>query len=217
MALAFDAKTDNLIASNPVTVSHTCTGSELILIVGISDSNSAAATVTYNGVAMTKAVQKGVESLQLWYLINPATGAHNVVATASTSFGGGGLGTLSLTGAKQSAQPDATNSGSTTANATGTATITTVADNCFTVSCWYCTDNGSMVAGNTHVMVQNAGYSGMEYKTAKTPAGAETNTMSNGNPGENWGWVILSVADSSAGAGGGGAATTGLHRMFQVF
>ena len=58
MAIAYNvASTGTYTGTSPLTWSHTCTGSNLILIVGVivesSSSNQNCTGVTYNGVAMT--------------------------------------------------------------------------------------------------------------------------------------------------------------------
>lgn len=93
MALAFDAasgaKTDT---ASSLTFSHTCSGSDRLLIVttgALGFPPVAAPTgVTYNGVAMTQIWTEDyleVFALEIrseaWYLVAPATGANNVVAT----------------------------------------------------------------------------------------------------------------------------------------
>jgi hypothetical protein len=62
--------------------------SDRILLVGLMASIAAesahVASVTYNGVALTRLLRRSQPSLldgDLWYLINPDTGTHNVVAT----------------------------------------------------------------------------------------------------------------------------------------
>ena len=90
MAVTFDAKSyaqDFHPAASPVAWAHTCAGSDRLLIVclGLSDHDAATVTgVTYNGVAMTLVggATEGSGDLkrryEMWRLIAPATGAHNV-------------------------------------------------------------------------------------------------------------------------------------------
>lgn len=137
MAIARDASTDwGSTTATSLTFSHTCTGSNLVLFVGVrGDGSSDTITgVTYNGVAMTKIIGHNDWSNRwtyLWYLIAPATGAHNVVITSSSSVLINGNAS-SYTGCKQSWVPDASaknNASSTTI----TTSVTTIADNCRTV------------------------------------------------------------------------------------
>lgn len=142
MAIAFDAASNG--GSNSVTeltVSHTCTGDNRILFVGIQTSGGTdnVSGVTYATVAMTRIntiATGGIGNNRsfLYYLIAPATGANNIVVTATASVNIR-IANGSYTGARQSGVPDA----SGTANAASPATsvsksITTVADNSWTVS-----------------------------------------------------------------------------------
>lgn len=138
MAIAFDAKSgadDDTGANSTLTVSHTCTGGNKVLVVYVLTNNSAFASgVTYNGVAMTliaNLVVDGTVRISLFYLLAPATGANNVVATATGN-------TLirvrcaSYTGVKQTGQPDASATQGATVSP-DTTTLTTVANNCWTM------------------------------------------------------------------------------------
>lgn len=94
MALTFDAASQGeTSAGTSLTVSHTCGATATILILGVATySTPATVTATYNGVAMTEVPVSnqlyGVGStnrLTCLYLVNPASGAHNIVITASVS------------------------------------------------------------------------------------------------------------------------------------
>lgn len=78
--------------NDPVTWSHTCTGTNLVLYVFVSPSfsNTPVPTgVTYNGVAMTALPSSPTtgdlqgDKLWGWYMINPPTGAHTVSVSMS--------------------------------------------------------------------------------------------------------------------------------------
>src|SRR3990167_3818009 len=139
MALALDTGTNggNNGGGTSHTYSHTCTGSDLILFVGVGTNSSSdlISGVTYNTVAMILVdKQQGTSTnySYLYYLITPATGAHDVVVSASstcTIYSGA----VSYTGAKQSGQPDSTNKGTET-GATFTLSTTVVASNCWLIS-----------------------------------------------------------------------------------
>lgn len=72
-----------------VTVSHTCSGSDRLLLVGVADQGGDTVTgVTYNGVAMTQIAKKirgAIEYGYVYALLAPATGTHNVVVSRSNS------------------------------------------------------------------------------------------------------------------------------------
>jgi len=71
---------------NSLTYSQTCTGSDLILVVGAGERAVATAT-TYNGVslnALTSYTTSAAQARHFW-LAAPATGANNVVTSFSTT------------------------------------------------------------------------------------------------------------------------------------
>lgn len=93
MTITLDAATvtNNGSSVTSLTFSHTVTASQsnLILIVfaamGNSSTPKSVTGVTYGGVAMTL-LKDGTQSLEYnsaWYLLNPPTGANNVVITGS--------------------------------------------------------------------------------------------------------------------------------------
>jgi len=93
-AIAFDASS-NGSANTPttLTVAHTVTGSNTILVVHLLYHNSSETItgITYNGVSMTNAVSVTNPANtnyrdSKWYLVNPTTGTHNIVATWSSAI-----------------------------------------------------------------------------------------------------------------------------------
>ncbi len=101
-------------ASPTITLAHTSAGANRVLVVGVSIniSNNTGATVsgvTYQGVALTLSGAHNdagnTRRVELWYLINPATGSNNVIVTLNLPGGTGTLGVVvgatTLTGADQ--------------------------------------------------------------------------------------------------------------------
>lgn len=137
MAIAFDASAfSSWTTGTSHTLSHTCTGSNGILFWStLSLSSSDIVTwVTYNWVSMTRIdyIWWTWEWIYLYYLLNPATGANNIVATTSSSV------TMyaessSYTGVKQSWQPDSTWRSVYATQANMSTSTTTVADNSWIV------------------------------------------------------------------------------------
>jgi len=135
MAIAFDSST---IGGNNVTsYSHTCTGSDRILFVSVANRNFNTSSVTYNGVPLTLIGSQlncqGHAGLQLWYLINPASGANNIV------LNGGEFNSVaaSYTGVAQTGAIDSTAQGSD-ADTSTTVSTTVVASNCWLVGAGWC-------------------------------------------------------------------------------
>lgn len=130
MAIAFDAASiANSTAVSSITLSHTCTGTNLVLVAfGFVNQSRTVNSITYNGTSMTAAqnILSATDTIKSYYLINPSTGANNAVVTFSASASGSCLALESITGAKQSAQPDA--STTETASATPKSTEITIAE-----------------------------------------------------------------------------------------
>lgn len=134
--IVFDATASGNASATSVTYSHTCTGSNLGLMVGVSSVTGPGSTyptgVTYNGVSMTEIAgtrgAQGNTATTLFYLLAPATGAHNVVVTFAASAQIVSH-SISWTGVKQSGQPDASNGNHGNAGTDSNVTFTTVASN----------------------------------------------------------------------------------------
>lgn len=144
-AIALDAtSTGTATSATSKTVSHTCTGSNLLLAVyavGRDGGGGAYASgVTYNSVAMTEITGSRGESSDnrgsWWYLIAPSTGTNDIVVSYGGTMDSIGVMAHSYTGAKQSSQPDASSSGAgnEASDSIADTTITTVADNSVIVS-----------------------------------------------------------------------------------
>ena len=64
------------------------TGSNKLLLVFVSNNCGSAPTVTYNGVSMTEAAKNTVAAfayLNVFYLVNPPSGSHNIVVSLQSS------------------------------------------------------------------------------------------------------------------------------------
>ena len=201
MAIAFDAVTDGgfgTVAGTTKTFAHTCTGSDRILFVataGGSGFTDDITGVTYNTVAMTlvnKVKIPGDRYIYLWYLIAPATGSNNVVVTTSTSGGFVGASATSYTGAKQSGQPDANTTNTVTGNSL-TGTLTTIADNCWTVLAGE--QNGATPTAGTGSTLRTTSQNPELFDSngAITPAGSTSMTIT-GSSGNGMALVMASFA-----------------------
>ena len=116
MAIAYDSSAKSTFPSSgtSVTFSHTCSGDERFLVVsGSIYDNSNPLSATYNGVSMTLSdsyddANYPGNAVAIFTLVNPPTGAHNVVITASvpTTYLAGA--SVSFTGVKQTGNPTST-------------------------------------------------------------------------------------------------------------
>jgi hypothetical protein len=127
MALAVDAFSSGT-AGNSTTVSwsHTCTGSDRYLRVGVSIwqfGGETVSSVTYNGVALSQlsTADTGNAHAELWHLIAPDTGTNTVLVTLSGTPQGIVAGAVSFTDAHQ------TTPAGTAVTATGTSSAPSVA------------------------------------------------------------------------------------------
>jgi hypothetical protein len=173
-AIAFDASSWN-------SATHTCSGSNRLLIVGVIDGGSDTITgVSYGGVAMTLLAKLAHSSRYhyYYYLLNPASGENAI------SVGGTGELThmsASYTGVKQTGQPDAN---STNTKDTGTdivGTVTTLVDKCWTIAfAGIPMANYDGAAGTgTYLRQDSPGYNNnaiLDSNGAITPAGNTTLT-----------------------------------------
>lgn len=90
MAIAFDAVSqgsDFYDTATTLTVSHTAAGSNRLAVVGFASRGGSITGVTYDGVAMTEISSTTggpyFTDIRLYYLVNPPTGAKDVVGTHS--------------------------------------------------------------------------------------------------------------------------------------
>lgn len=139
--IALDTSTDGGTATaTSLTFAHTCSGNNRILFVAVSnntsDNTDYVTGVTYGGVSMTQVESfhsPGLGGHELYALLNPATGANNVVISASGSVALYGVAS-SYTGVKQEGQPDAENSATSDPVTTLSASVTTTETGSWLVS-----------------------------------------------------------------------------------
>lgn len=185
MALAFDAvgAGGSALPGNSITYSHTCTGTNLILIVAITSNNTDVITgVTYNGDALTlgkKSTDTGPVKY-FYYKLGPATGAHDVVVSASAADQFLRATSVSYTGVQQSGQPDATDESRDTATST-TTSLTQVVNNAWQVGMGSNSGAGTLSAG-TGIGATRGNVGSILYvgdSNAVTSAGTQTLTWNN--------------------------------------
>lgn len=220
MAIAFDSSS----STGPVfpgggsqSVSHTCSGVNRILWAIVYDESftsnvSNITSVTYNGVTMTLAnssYTSGQYGVSAWYLVNPPTGSHTLATTRSNTTNGFGIAGMSYTGAAQFGIPDASTTDRTNGNAT--VSVTTIADNCWTI---LGEASGRGVTASTGTTVRQGSGAQLfagDSNGAKTPPGSTSMSVTEstgGTPGR----VMVSFAPFSAiafdNAADGGSTTS---------
>jgi hypothetical protein len=129
MAWTFDAANTGVTESDvdaTVTFSHTVgslTNGILFVWAAWSTTSTTITGVTYNGVAMTQAIaQSTTRATALYYLVNPASGAHNVVISGSGNFLRICAGSHSWDGANSTQTPTTQTGSGTSANPSITVT-----------------------------------------------------------------------------------------------
>jgi len=204
MSIAYDNATHSgFLNATTNTLSHSCSGSDRTLMVYIYSTIDNVTGVTYNGVSMTfveKMLMVGAAAGQYiheYILINPATGANNIVVSSSSGLGGYISG-VSYTGTDQTTQPDNSAKQVVSSTTSLTTSLTTVADNCWLVG--YAYHNGAVVAG-TDTTLRGGSASvlqAIDSNGAKTPAGSfSLNTTR--SPADFAGHVIASIKPVAAG------------------
>lgn len=228
-AIAFDAASNDADALgdcedavSSLSWSHTTSGADRLLFVGVSatdatDANSLVSSVTYNSVSMTEAVERQCTTCagtidytaSAWYLAGPATGSNTVSVTLGGTSDYVCGGAISLTGVDQSSPLDATNSGIVNSGATITTDVTTVADNAWVLDVVVSSDSAADLApggGQTqrweYSNVFDNFTGGGSNEGPKTPAGAVTMSWTHGATEDG-----AIAAASFKPATGGGAAT----------
>lgn len=198
MAVTYDnASSTSGSGVTSLTWSHTCTGSNLGLIVGVSfyPGNVESVTgVTYNGVAMTTigSVLSVDQRAHQWRLINPATGAHNVVVTFSDAVDAV-AGAVSATGVHQTTMIG------TQATASGTAVEPTVDVTSATDElvvdclCWWENGAGAPTVGADQTQRWEIHSTANADGAGSTQVGAATSTMSWTTPNAET-WALAAVA-----------------------
>lgn len=185
--------------------SHTCTGTNLGLIVNVSIfATGTVSSITYNSVAM-KFVRSdviGVYRNEIWRLEAPATGSHTVAVTLSASL-------TSIAGADSYTNVNQTDMVEVHTGATGststapTATVTTVTDNSFVIS-GLTTSNGSMTVAGGQTQRNNQsgalGTGAIADKGPITPVGSSTPSWSAVGALDSWalGVVVLEPVSGTA-------------------
>lgn len=217
MAIAYDTATTSTGSSvNSLSFSHTCTGSDLLLLVAVTMRRINSATVddvTYNGVSMTlvTTATSGSRYAELWRLAGPATGSNTVAVSLSTTEQEVSAGVMSFTGVDQ------TTPVGTAATATGSGTTPSVAVSSTTgelvVDALAIENAGTLSVGAGQTSRYNTfGAGGWNKHAGSTEPGAVSTTMSWSDTvgGE---WAIIGVPMKPATGGGGGSGVP--VKMFQ--
>jgi hypothetical protein len=222
MAIAFDANSQAQ-GGNPSSSfswSHTCTGSNLMLVVSVMSNTAADPTgITYNGVAMTKG-KTGTDAnrnCSIWYLANPATGANTVAVTwaGSTAYPAGSA--TSYTGCDTTIGAN-TASNTATSGTTFSVALTTTVSNSF-VCVSGVDNNGTLVSASSGSNVRNTqsvpdGTGLGQFMFDQSFAVVQSNTTQVTIVSNQGFWILAALEILPA--GGGGGATLPYRAMMGV-
>src|SRR3989338_4909519 len=187
-AHTFDTSARFTGATNPLASNYTSGAGSTVLVLSIvaGGTNRAGTAPTYNGVALTQAVAPvryatgGEASVELWYLINPPTGAAYSISIPNT-----GLVTLYVVASTYKAQSgytsalDVVNTGTgASTNPSASVTTTAAGDVIFAgigagAQAWvptgrtgiqlYDVDNGAFGDGSQYILQASAGAQAMSW------------------------------------------------------
>lgn len=216
MAIAFDAAGGSVgsASGGTATATHTHTMGSVsngIAFVAIYNQNTGGlSSVTFGGNAMTLIGSKqdsGSNIVYLYAILSPSSGANTVSVTRSTTTNFMFVMSTSYSGAAQTTTADNTTSGNATATSL-TGTLTTVADNCWTIMVASAA-NGSQAAGSGSTRrVDSSGFQGLfDSNAAKTPTGSTSMTVTSANGA--YAYFMASFAPA--------VAATDTSKFFQLF
>ena len=210
MAIAFDATAvsggDNLAS---VSFSHTCTGSDLLLLIAVHClqlSGQTVSSITYNSVAATlvATADQGNRYTELWRLAAPATGSNTLAATFSASMNNVGVRAISFTGVDQTTPLGS--AVTATGNSTTPSVIVPAATDDLVFDCLTIEHAGTLSVGAGQTSRYNAIVAGGGFNKAagSTEPGAASVTMSwSDTAGGPWAMIGVPIKPVAASGGGG--------------
>jgi hypothetical protein len=202
-SIAFDAASSNYTNSpgTSITTSHTVSGSNRILFVSVTLRQNCGdcvgdllTGVTYNGTPMTQvgkvATHPGTADpieTYLYYLIAPATGTHNIVASYSALGGVADdvqVASASYTGGSQLGLDASAVSADNLIQSSISGTVTTATDNDWVVMGSYSGDGNTSAGSGTTIRATSPTLDRQvlsDHGGAKSPPGSVTLTVNNNN------------------------------------
>lgn len=215
----FDAASNSgyQAASSLYSWSHTCTGNNQYLVVGVAMLSLAQTVsgITYNGVSLTYLGSKnsisGAARVELWGLVNPASGSHTIAVTLSGSIVScaAAISHYNIYQAnpyQNFSSAQATNVGA----ADATVNVTVSKNGSFLVS-MVCTDDGSITSNNTvRANVTGAGGSGGLSNTSANTPGTPSISWTGVGALATWAIAAIALIPDQNNVGGG-------FRSFPVF
>lgn len=202
--------------TNPETWSHTCSGSDRLLVVGINhfQNTSTISGVTYNGVSMTQLAtfspqDRGGSRFSFFYLVGPATGTNTVSVSFSSAPSQFGAVGASYTGIDQTPTIQDSDGTNYTA-ASGSLSFTGLTTGALIVAVGG-TQGDNMNAGSgTTLRVRQTGAGIKQTAIVDLSAASSSDTVDVTHNSDNSGLIGAVFAEAG---GGGGAATPTLMML----
>jgi hypothetical protein len=203
MAITPDAVSNSgyQAASSGYSWSHTCTGTDKYLVVGVAMLSivQSVTGITYNSIPLVflgaRGSITGSARVELWGIANPTSGANNISVTLSGSIASTGQAS-SYTQVQQISSTEAFNSNQATnvGAADATVDVTTVTNGAYVVDI-VATDDTAITVGAGQTQTGNVtglgGSGAMSYESKPT---AGVVTMSWTDIGALSTWAIASIA-----------------------
>lgn len=226
-AISFDTATQNLATAGTasVTYSHTVTGSNPVIFVGVANQNTSGySAITYNGASTTQIdfqSDGGVTVVYLLYQLNPATGAHNVSVTRNATGARLYVHSTSYAAVSQAAcaTPDAKTKGANPGGTNVFVSVTTVADNAWLeMMGYFAAGNGPHAGATSTIMrgsVQDGATTLFDSNGARTPAGVQGLNATSSSLTGSTAYVMASFAPDTCGAAAPSVDQTYLENIDQ--
>lgn len=205
MSIIFDAASSgNISTSATCTVAHTCSAtlsSRFLYVATLVDGSKTISGVTYGGVSMTECTGSGNVfssswTVQLFRLVNPKTGANNIIATANSGTPNIWVRGASYANVLQASSSDNEAGGGNDGVASQTLAVTTTVNNDWMVGANAVT-NANTTAASTNMTARSGDATPLVLgdRGPLTPAGAFTMTASQ-NASVAGRWAASSIKPS---------------------
>ena len=217
-AVAFDAAASTS-ATNAASVSwsHTVGSGANVLVVGLATEDTSTtvlnvSAITYNGVALT-AVSGGtgtagsstLDRAQLFYLLNPTSGAHTIAITFGGAVNNVAAGSISLSGVSGAPTTAATNTATSGTAISASATVSTAGSWLVDVVCSGAS-SATFTAGSAQTVRWSKAVSG-NGGAGSTQAPSATGSVTTSYTASSSSQLALAVAVFAPTSGGGTAPT----------
>jgi hypothetical protein len=130
-SIVLDAVSSGTASGSSLTVSHTTSGSNRLMLVGVSINNDnfeTVASVVYGGVPLTHVgseTQSDDARVEIWGLVDPPVGTHDVVITFSADLKRFAVAGVATFGEVDLSDPLGTFSGNNSTSSSATVTVAT--------------------------------------------------------------------------------------------